>query len=66
MKCDICKKEIKYPDKFFQTGPLIPRGWSCEECYHLWVLPYRQEQERLLPDSIQYFPKPSSVNNWEE
>lgn len=66
MKCDICNREIQWPDKFYSTGPLLQRRWACEQCYHLWVLPYRQEQEKLLPKGIWYFPKPSDVNNWED
>ena len=64
MKCDICNRRIQRPgktDKFYSTGPLIQRGYCCEECYLTWVLPYREEQEKLMPKGMKYFCFPSDT-----
>ena len=52
MRCSICGKQIQFPEKFHSTGPLISRGFSCDECYLTWILPYREKELKKVPDSI--------------
>lgn len=57
MKCCICEKYIQFPEKFYSTGPLIQRGYCCEECFRTWVVPYREKELKKVPDSIVWIAK---------
>ena len=52
MKCSVCGKYVQYPERFYSTGPLIQRGFCCDECYRIWVLPYRERLEVKMPASL--------------
>lgn len=55
MKCSICGKRVEFPARFYSTGPLLQRGWACDECYRTWVEPYQERELERVPDSIVWF-----------
>ena len=63
MKCLLCGCDMQYKTPYSGRPLTNQKGVVCHECWRTKVLPYEQQLKSNMPDSIQYFPRSSDLED---
>ena len=63
MKCLLCGCDMQYKTPYSGRPLTNQKGVVCHECWRTKVLPYEQKLKSNMPDSIQYFPRSSDLED---